>query len=71
MEEPRHSIHQHKWRELERSWFEQGEGGFVTCECGEQEFLDEHELTEFRHQRRLGIEPVIDDDGLRSLNARP
>ncbi len=67
MERPGYSVHRHKWREVERSRFEQGDGGFVSCDCGEQEFLSEHELSEFRRQRYLGIEPVIDADGLRSL----
>ncbi len=65
MEHETYGRHVHKWHAIERTRLEVGEGGFVVCECGEQQFLTEHELAEFFQQRQRGIESTIDEDGLR------
>ncbi len=70
MENGIYGRHVHKWHVVDRTRLEIGEGGFVLCECGEQQFLTEHELTEFIRQRELGIQPAIDDEGLASFHPR-
>ncbi len=56
--------HVHKWREALRDSRAAGDGGYVVCECGDEQFLTEHDLTEFRRQRSLGLEPIVDESGL-------
>lgn len=63
MEMETQTRHTHHWREVPNS-LESGDGGYVNCECGEEAWLTEHELTEFRRERTLGIEPLLDAEGL-------
>lgn len=58
--------HVHSWREVTRDPQSAGDGGYVACECGDEQFLTEHDLSEFRRQRTLGMEPIIDEEGVLS-----
>jgi len=60
--------HTHTWKEMERNKrTPRGQGGIVSCECGEIEILTARALTEFRRQAHAGIAPTIDNEGIQLI----